>query len=152
MCCDHTSELADISVGDPWNLGVPEGIGSSIVVARTKKGQSVLCEASADGSISLESATARQVKQSQLQMLYFKKKGVQARLKFYRNKARIDADLLDPDFSDHFLALAPCLVSSLSQNVLARMLVRRLPQGLLLLYTLPLNRLWQKKLQKWKVT
>lgn len=151
MCCDQTSELADISFGDAWNLGIPEGIGSTIVVARTKKGQDAVLKAKSNGAISLTPATAGQVKQSQLQKLYFKKKGLRARLKFYRNKPEIDADLLDPDISDYFLAFAPCFVSSLSDNFLARALVSRLPQGLLFLYMIPVDHLLHKKLQKWKV-
>jgi coenzyme F420 hydrogenase subunit beta len=151
MCCDHTCELADISFGDAWNLGLPEGVGSSAVVARTKKGQDLLQEANAKGVLTIEPATVEQVKQSQLQMLYVKKKVLKARMKLYRTKVEIDADLIDPDASDYLLALAPCFVNALSQTGLVRTLVNRVPQRLLLLYMLPVNHLFYKKLQKWKV-
>jgi len=152
MCCDQTCELADISFGDPWNLGLPEGIGNSTVVARTKKGQDLLEEANAKGVLTIEPATVDQVKQSQLQMLYLKKKVLKARMKLYRTKVEIDADLIDPDASDYLLALAPCFVNAVSQNSLARALVNRVPQRLLLLYTLPVNHLFYKKLQKFEVS
>jgi coenzyme F420 hydrogenase subunit beta len=40
LCIDHTGEFADISVGDPWYRSIQDGeIGSSLIVARTRKGQ-----------------------------------------------------------------------------------------------------------------
>jgi coenzyme F420 hydrogenase subunit beta len=152
LCCDLTSELADVSFGDPWNLDIPQGAGSSIVVARSEKGRNLLQEAEATGIVDLRHAVADQVKQSQLRMLYVKKRLLKARMKLYGTKVKINADLIDPDLSDYVLAFVPCFVSTLSQNRLARMVASRLPQDLLLLYTRPTNRLLQNKLQKWKWT
>jgi coenzyme F420 hydrogenase subunit beta len=43
LCPDGTSELADISVGDPWYKGKGDNdFGSSIIITRTKRGQSFI--------------------------------------------------------------------------------------------------------------
>lgn len=40
LCIDHTGEFADVSVGDPWYRPIEEeDKGSSLIVARTKKGR-----------------------------------------------------------------------------------------------------------------
>ncbi|MCK0067845.1 Coenzyme F420 hydrogenase/dehydrogenase, beta subunit C-terminal domain [Kordiimonas laminariae] len=45
-CADHTGELADISVGDPWqNPPEEEEHGKSLIVVRTARGQRIIREA-----------------------------------------------------------------------------------------------------------
>jgi coenzyme F420 hydrogenase subunit beta len=51
-CEDHTGEVADISVGDPWQNPTSEDeSGSSLIVARTERGRAVLRSAMAKGYI-----------------------------------------------------------------------------------------------------
>jgi coenzyme F420 hydrogenase subunit beta len=50
ICPDHTGELADISVGDPWYREPGEGeAGSSLIVARTEQGRQAVEAAMAAG-------------------------------------------------------------------------------------------------------
>jgi coenzyme F420 hydrogenase subunit beta len=55
ICPDHTSEFADIAVGDPWYRKVTVGEhGKSLIVARTRKGLEYLMNAERKGYIVLE--------------------------------------------------------------------------------------------------
>jgi coenzyme F420 hydrogenase subunit beta len=46
VCADHTGELADISVGDPWYQRIaPDDAGQSLVLVRTERGRRLLHEA-----------------------------------------------------------------------------------------------------------
>ncbi|MCI5223382.1 MAG: hypothetical protein D3924_12085 [Candidatus Electrothrix sp. AR4] len=45
-CVDVLGTCADISVGDPWNLGLKTGLGYSMVLIRTNKGMTTWKEAS----------------------------------------------------------------------------------------------------------
>ncbi|WP_237068048.1 Coenzyme F420 hydrogenase/dehydrogenase, beta subunit C-terminal domain [Microbulbifer guangxiensis] len=43
VCADHTGEFADIAVGDPWHRDIePDEMGSSLIVARTRRGLALL--------------------------------------------------------------------------------------------------------------
>ena len=43
ICPDHTGEFADIAVGDPWYRDIEPGeSGSSLIVARTENGRSIV--------------------------------------------------------------------------------------------------------------
>lgn len=55
VCVDHTGELADLSVGDPWYRAVsPEDPGKSLLVVRTRRGQRILREAIQAGYVVVE--------------------------------------------------------------------------------------------------
>lgn len=54
VCADHTGELADISVGDPWYREIPaDEPGLSLIVVRTERGREHVERARADGSLDL---------------------------------------------------------------------------------------------------
>lgn len=56
ICPDHTGEFADIAVGDPWYRPVEEAQpGSSLLIARTRRGAEVLGKARDDGYLTLVS-------------------------------------------------------------------------------------------------
>ncbi len=58
VCADHTGEMADVSVGDPWYREIPPGEpGRSLVVVRTERGREVVRKAIAAGALVLEPAT-----------------------------------------------------------------------------------------------
>lgn len=42
LCADHTGELADVAVGDPWYRPTGDDPGQSLVLARTERGQQVV--------------------------------------------------------------------------------------------------------------
>ena len=67
LCADLTSELADISFGDPWNsqfLGT-ETVGKSMIVVRTQAGESILRSAEQAGGIEIMETDGETVKASQ---------------------------------------------------------------------------------------
>jgi coenzyme F420 hydrogenase subunit beta len=70
ICPDHTGELADIAVGDPWYRQVEPGeAGKSLIVARTARGVKLLHAAAAAGYISLESNDETLLPRSQPNLL-----------------------------------------------------------------------------------
>lgn len=81
LCSDQTNELADISLGDAW---LPElmknGKGESIILARTKVGEKILRKAKQKGKIMVTRVDSNEVIRSQRSPLYFKKKGLIARI------------------------------------------------------------------------
>lgn len=59
ICPDHTGEVADVSSVDDWPSGAPERdeiIGRSLVVARTRTGDSLIREAMQAGYLTFEDA------------------------------------------------------------------------------------------------
>jgi coenzyme F420 hydrogenase subunit beta len=79
LCTDGVGELADISCGDAW---LPEyesdDHGTSLLIARSRKGTDLLSLA-VPADITLSPTTAAKVRESQEQMLTFKKRGAAAR-------------------------------------------------------------------------
>jgi coenzyme F420 hydrogenase subunit beta len=65
ICPDHTGELADIAVGDPWWRPTGDDPGRSLVVARTDRGRAAVREAMASGVLVLEAAPADRLARSQ---------------------------------------------------------------------------------------
>lgn len=70
LCPDHTGELADISVGDPW-YRKPDGeeAGSSLILARTQRGKEAVKRAIRDGYMLAEEAEAWKLPASQPNLL-----------------------------------------------------------------------------------
>ncbi len=70
VCADHTGEMADVSVGDPWYREIPPGEpGRSLVVVRTERGREVVRKAIAAGALVLEPATPDVLVRSQPNLL-----------------------------------------------------------------------------------
>jgi coenzyme F420 hydrogenase subunit beta len=58
LCFDGLNVFSDIAVGDPWHLeGVDRKNGESVVVARTKKGQKIIQQATEKNAISLKTVS-----------------------------------------------------------------------------------------------
>lgn len=81
LCSDQTGELSDISLGDAW---LPElkndKIGKSIIITRTKAGESVLSTMARSNVISIQQVSPEKVKRSQFLNLKFKKDDLGTRL------------------------------------------------------------------------
>jgi len=81
LCSDQTNELADISLGDAF---LPELMknnkGESIIITRTKVGEKILRKAKQKGKIMVTRVDSNEVIRSQRSSLYFKKKGLMARM------------------------------------------------------------------------
>lgn len=70
ICADHTGELADIAVGDPWYREIPEGEpGRSLILVRTLRGKKALEDAIASGYIAAERADPSILVRSQPNLL-----------------------------------------------------------------------------------
>ncbi len=55
VCADHTGEVADVSVGDPWYRPIGQGDpGRSLVLVRTERGRKLVREAVERGYLQLE--------------------------------------------------------------------------------------------------
>lgn len=70
LCLDHTGEFADISVGDPWYREDMDGqAGSSLIIARTKKGKEFIENAIESGCLIVNSANPSLLLDSQPNLL-----------------------------------------------------------------------------------
>jgi coenzyme F420 hydrogenase subunit beta len=70
LCVDHTGEFADIAVGDPWYREIRPGeFGSSLIVARTERGQRLIESAISDGYLVACKADATILPSSQPNLL-----------------------------------------------------------------------------------
>jgi coenzyme F420 hydrogenase subunit beta len=80
FCCDLTSELADVSCGDAWLPEILdyEKMGKSIVIPRTKIGETLCTEAVQKGYVRLKKTSSYKVKQCG-DMMQTKKKDIKVR-------------------------------------------------------------------------
>lgn len=112
FCADHSSELADISVGDPW---IPKILdrndgGYSSIVTRTDRGNRLISEMILSKKIIFENSTADEVIDGQRGPIDFKKRGLAPRL-FFRKLFFADvpniknANLMRSDLVDYFAAI-----------------------------------------------
>lgn len=148
MCCDQTSELADISFGDAWLPKlVSDKVGKSIIISRTTIGEQFLQKVRNKNLVELDHVTATEVKRSQLVMLYFKKKVLKARLWLFRRKPFLNTRLLELDWPDYLLSLFPYFNHRFSQNRILRPLLGYIPGKLLTLYRMPFNVLYSRMFQ-----
>lgn len=70
LCPDHTGELADVSVGDPWYRPIEPGDpGRSLVVVRTERGRRLVRAAIASGGVVLQCVPADVLPRSQPNLL-----------------------------------------------------------------------------------
>ena len=70
VCADHTGELADISVGDPWYRPVREGEpGHSLLVVRSERGRRLVRDALRAGYVKLDRRPLTVLAQSQPNLL-----------------------------------------------------------------------------------
>jgi coenzyme F420 hydrogenase subunit beta len=55
VCADHTGELADVAVGDPWYQDIPpDEPGRSLVLVRSERGRQAVRRALASGALTME--------------------------------------------------------------------------------------------------
>jgi len=127
MCSDGLNELADLSFGDAWLPDFSnDNLGTSILIARSSAGKRLLKNAKSAGKIELNEIPPDKVIQSQLNMLYFKKKNVNSRIKLLRQKIRYD-NTLKPNTLDYLFALFLCLNNYIFSKQTLRKCVRKIP-------------------------
>lgn len=85
LCCDATSELADISCGDAWlpEIVANETTGKSLIVVRSKIGEALCQQAMLSKYVELEEIDSDKVKQAG-NMMRSKKRDIKVR--FYLSK------------------------------------------------------------------
>jgi coenzyme F420 hydrogenase subunit beta len=69
VCADHTGEMADIAVGDPWYRPSGDDPGRSLVLVRTERGREILRRAVQAGALTLEPVAASTLPASQMNLL-----------------------------------------------------------------------------------
>ena len=147
MCSDGVCELADISFGDAW---LPEllddKIGKSIIISKNKIGEKILQMMKLKNKIEINKVGAEKVIQSQVGMLYFKKKNLNARSKLFKVVPK-NNNLLDSDAMDYLLALFPYLNSYASSKSFLRKILCHIPAKLIWLYGVPYGLLSSKKIK-----
>ncbi|TQN37938.1 coenzyme F420 hydrogenase subunit beta [Blastococcus colisei] len=69
VCADHTGEMADVAVGDPWYRPTGGDPGRSLVLARTERGRAAVRRAVQAGALTLEKVEAGTLPASQMNLL-----------------------------------------------------------------------------------
>lgn len=148
LCSDGVCELADISFGDAWLPELSDDkIGRSIIVSKSEIGEQLLQTIKSKNKIELNKVNVKRVVQSQVEMLYFKKKNLKARNKLFKAVPKND-NVLELDAADYLLALFPYLNSYVSSNSFLRKILGHIPSKLIWLYEVPYVLLYSKKVKK----
>jgi glycosyltransferase involved in cell wall biosynthesis len=109
LCCDLTSELADISCGDPWipEVTANETMGKTLIISRSKSGERI-CQEACNIYIDFKEISPDKVKQAS-DMMRSKKRDVNARFLFRRMFKReipvYNTRLLKPSFVSYLRSL-----------------------------------------------
>ena len=150
MCSDEICELADISFGDAWLPELSDDkIGKSIVVSKSEIGEKILQKMKSKNKVELVEVDVKKVIRSQVGMLHFKKKSLNARSKLFKivPKYNMQNDL-EPDTTDRLLALFPYLNSYASSNSFLRRILCYVPSKLIWLYGVHYALIRSKKVKR----
>lgn len=152
-CTDLTSELSDLSFGDPWLPGVIKGekIGRSLVISRTREGENLLRLAREKGTIKSEVIDSEAVVRSQATSLYFKKGNINM-----RRRIGMPSSVLTQDWGGvrgtpvgSIIALTAILNSSLGRSQLFRVALKRTPTVALRFYSLVADLALKRERDEW---
>jgi coenzyme F420 hydrogenase subunit beta len=139
FCSDGLAELADISLGDAW---LPEmkndEVGQSIIISRHEKAERILRDVVLKRVANVEKISAKRVAQSQIGLLYSKKKGLSARISlFHKNATRPDYSLIS-DMIDYVCAIYQNANASLiSSHPFLQKILKHIPLKIVRLYSAP---------------
>lgn len=148
LCSDSICELADISFGDAWLPELSDNkIGKSIIVSKSEIGEKILQMMKLKDKIELNEVGIEKVIQSQVGVLYFKKKNLKARSRLFKVVPKND-NLIESDVVDYFLALFPYLNAYISSKPFLRNILFHIPFKLFRLYGFPYALLSSKKAKK----
>lgn len=107
LCYDWTSELADISFGDPWlsNITKRDKTGCSIIILKNKKATDFMNHINFKENLKLYRITSENVHKSQINS-YLKKNDLKSRFKIFKtlnNKIpNYSVELSDPGYFAYF--------------------------------------------------
>ena len=106
FCCDALAELADISFGDAWLRGLKsDRAGQSVIVTRNEIAERVLEQLLSMGVVSAENTSAVRVAQSQIGLLYSKKKSLRARIGLFHKNAPYPVYAMDSGVIDYLYTI-----------------------------------------------
>jgi coenzyme F420 hydrogenase subunit beta len=147
ICCDALNELSDISFGDAW---LPEffedKVGTSIIIARNKVGESLLKNSMKTKKITLNILSPTKVVDSQFDVIYSKKKEVMSRWKLLGFPINPDKKKLGK--FDYFFALFLMFNRFLICSNFFTNLLKRTPNKMLHAYFFMPNYLRSKRVIK----
>jgi coenzyme F420 hydrogenase subunit beta len=142
-CQDCSAETSDISFGDAW---LPEfkqeGIGRSLVICRTERGEAILREAQKRGWIKLEPIPLEKIIFSLMGTLYLKKKGLRFFFPAPSNQIK------KPGFLDGLVCLPFFINVILGRQVFFRKILLFVPLKFILLYSSFLSIIYRKKAKR----
>lgn len=144
-CTDLTSEMADLSFGDPWlpDFLEKERVGKSIVISRTRLGEDLLRITTNRRDIELELFDARRVVTSQATYAHLKKSISPMRQGFYEGRRPLSAGETEERVRmiERVAAIITVLNSSIGCNRVWRHILERTPSELLYWYSACLDRI-----------
>jgi len=149
LAVDFTNELTDISVGDAWHPRY-EGQrgGFSVVVGRSKKGESLLSSMEQDGAVFLEEVPLDDALTMHAHMIDFKKRGAFIRLRWRRTSGRRVPDYgyrpVSIPFSRKLIELVIAAIFGLGRTRLCRRLVEYVPLGVIGPFFEALRSAWKR--------
>lgn len=150
LCNDALNEFADISFGDAWlSEFLNDSIGTSIMVSRSYVGKRLLENAQSKGEININIIPTKKVIESQLNVLYLKKKNITPRINFFRKKIIYPRNL-NLDILDYVIALHICLNNYLLQMYPFKFLLKKVPMRLFYIYYYIPNMLRLKALSNFR--
>lgn len=132
-CKDVTSELADISFGDPWlpEILAREKEGISILISRSEQGHLLINSAISNEKIEIKQIDVKKVIKSQQTFLHFKKFNIDSRMKLLKaNDERINALStlkMDNDMYNKLIAVIPLINSYFCSKKQVRVLLKYVP-------------------------
>lgn len=142
LCSDPANELADISLCDAW---LPElkghNTGESIIVTRTGCGEKILQKAVSNGKLRVMKIGRDKVIQSQKGILYFKKKGLKARVSLMKMLGKEVPEfrtklLLNPSIIGYMAAMLTYLNLYISSRQDLQKFLKYIPLPILKLYSI----------------
>ncbi len=133
---DFVNEFADLSVGDAWSpVFEAQGVGHSIIVARTQPMASIIAEMEREGWLSLEEEDPLKASDMHGHMLDFKKRGGYLRNQWRRKMGRPAPDYgYRPAGIPLSRVLVEIVISSLfvvGRTAWARWVVARIPESII---------------------
>jgi coenzyme F420 hydrogenase subunit beta len=144
LCYDHLNEFADISFADAWisRIVKQDKKGTSIIITRTLAGAKLVDHAVDAGKIQVSSVYYKEVLQSQLWPLLFKKRNLKARmklLKMFRKPVTRSLDgniraFLKPTFWDYIVSPIPYVNIRISRGKWLSKILQRTPLGIIRRY------------------
>jgi len=141
-CSDHTSELADISLGDAWLSEMKENpIKNNLILTRTVTGEKTFTELIRRNLVQADEIDCEKAFQAQKRILHLKKRGLNARLRImdFFNLPKGSENNFNPLPNDYISSSIILLNQKVGKNRLIQKIIIVLPWQIHYLYLLLLS-------------